>query len=297
MDAPAADGITTRSEGRANAAATVPNGPLPTNDVSPANDVPAANGNAASAEGSPTSIAANAVPPANGMVPANGAPSTLDPAVLLRSQGTTDDRPAPMPVGVARWSASLRGGVATMGGVNTTAARELDMKVGLRVGSAHQISLVVAMGPTASQVSLENTGKTVGTSSIARDSYARTHEAAVPSAAGVDQSVKSEAWIGVGYNYSLSLGGALSLEPGARIGTGASAWRIGAELPLRFRMSPTMSLECAGSLARVMPLGSASDRTRADLADSYVYYESTQPLAVTTYGVQLGMRIDFGSGR
>lgn len=279
--APVVNGKAARVEGVPNAAATVPNGVPPTNEVPAVNDVPAANG----ASGNPTSIAANVVP------------STIDPAVLLRSQSTVNDQPAPMPSGSARWSASLRGGVATMGGVDAVTARELDVKVGLRVGSSHQISLVVAMGPTASQVSLENTGKTIGTSSIARDSYARTHESVVASAAGVDQSVKSEAWIGVGYNYSLPLGGALSLEPGARIGTGASAWRIGAELPLRFRMSPTMSLECAGSLARVMPFGMASDRTRADLADSYVYYESTQPLAVTTYGVQLGMRIDFGAGR
>ncbi len=110
--------------------------------------------------------------------------------------------------------------------------------------------------------------------------------------------VASEPWAGVSYNFALPVAGDLSLAPGLAGGLGGSTLRLGLELPLRYRMSSSMSIECAASVAHVFPRAATSTETvHADKNDVAPYVSTNHSVGFTSYGVQVGISLDLGGGR
>lgn len=199
-------------------------------------------------------------------------------------------------------AASLRGGMATLANTDL-AVREMDMKLGLRLGTGHQLSLVAGTGPAmvsrnaSEQIKRPLMGATIAASSRNTGGSSTVSD---PVSASADYSSSSEPWLGLGYNYAVALGGDISLAPGVRGGMGGSAFRLGAELPIRYRISSTMSIECAASVSHILPYGSASggEAAFADRIDNPSSAATVPPatsFSFTSYGVQLGISIDIGS--
>lgn len=200
------------------------------------------------------------------------------------------------------WAASFRGGVATVNDDAGTQVRELDMKVGLQMVGGHKVSFIVGVAPAISETRRENTG--IGLSSPALSQVPPSTDELKSQRAFSEQFpefervVRSEPWFGVGYNYSLPLVKDLSIDPGVKAGASASTWRVGAELPVSYRMSKYMSIECAVAIAHVLPREASSDnRALTDTPYHFIYEETKQVASFTTYGVQLGIRLEIPAGK
>ncbi|MBS1911922.1 MAG: hypothetical protein JST22_08055 [Bacteroidetes bacterium] len=203
------------------------------------------------------------------------------------------------------WGASLRGGVTAINAMNGSSVREVDVKVGMRLGGGHSLSLVVGVAPSMTETRSANTGVALAVAAPSHmpSRYGSNNNTAGQQVDGVtgspelQQVVLTEPWLGIGYNYGLRLGDGLSLEPGIRSGMSASTFRFGAELPLRYAMSPSLSIECAASVSRVFPIQASVDNsTVLNSSNNFYYQESSVMRSFTTLGIQLGIHVDLVSG-
>ena len=201
-----------------------------------------------------------------------------------------------------RWIASFRGGIATVDDDAGTMVRELDMKVGMQMEGGHKVSFIVGMAPSINETRRENTGVAMSSPAFSQVPDATDgagNKRSDDEITSFERTVRSEPWFGVAYNYSIPVVKSISLDPGMKAGASASTWRIGAELPVSLRMSKNMSLECAVSVAHVLPRKGGDGATMAltDTPDHFIYQESKQQTSFTTYGVQLGIRLELETGR
>jgi hypothetical protein len=194
------------------------------------------------------------------------------------------------------WIASFRGGIAAVNDQERTMVRELDMKVGLEMEGGHKVSFIVGMAPTISETHRDNTGIAMTApvfSQVPTDPGIRSEDRETSaSVVEYERTVSSEPWFGVGYNYTVAVAKDVSIDPGMKAGASVSTWRVGAELPVSMRMSKNMSVECAFSVSRVLPRHGAGTMALTDTPDHFIYEESKQAASFTTYGVQLGIRLE-----
>jgi hypothetical protein len=210
--------------------------------------------------------------------------------------------PVPVVPGIRtndHWIASFRGGIAAVDDGAGTMVRELDMKVGMQMDGGHKVSFIVGIAPAINEMRRQNTGIAMSSPTFSQipdvtdgAGNSRNQEDEV---VAYERIVRSEPWFGVGYNYSMAIVKNVSIDPGMKAGASASTWRIGAELPVSFRMSRNMSLECALSVAHVLPRnvgGDGGSLAVTNTPDHFIYEESKHQSSFTTYGVQLGIRLE-----
>jgi len=174
--------------------------------------------------------------------------------------------------------------------------QETAINVAIAFNNNHSISVVGGYSPglrkvddalamasefqsTSTTSSTDNT-ESVNTGGLQRDSKAATQRAAE----------SSEPWIGVGYNYSMALYRDIAVAPGVVAGAAATSWRVGAELPVRYCLARTVSLELVAAASYVRPYpeqGGGFDFT--DDANRYHYYGTPDQAAFTAVGVRLGV--------
>ncbi|HVZ40682.1 MAG TPA: hypothetical protein VHI13_15485 [Candidatus Kapabacteria bacterium] len=231
-----------------------------------------------------------------------GTSATPSPA-MPHAFGLSEPAAASVSSGGPVWGASLRGGVTAINAVSGSSVREVDVKVGMRLGGGHSLSLVVGVAPSMTETKSANTGVALAVPAPSRMPSRYNNSASGQQADEVTGSLESqqivltEPWLGIGYNYGLRLGDGLSLEPGIRSGMSASTFRFGAELPLRYAMSPSLSIECAASVSRVFPLqASVNNSTVLNNSNHFYYQESSVMRSFTTLGIQLGIHVDLVSG-
>lgn len=201
--------------------------------------------------------------------------------------------------GGQQWMASIRGGVASVGSSDQR-AQELNMRIAMQVDGGHQIALLVGSGPAVAETRHENTG--IGMSIPAPPGdlpSGRVMPRDVPlPLPEYELSLRSEAWFGLGYNYSIDVTDNFSIEPGIRAGVGSTTWRMGLELPLRYRMNERMSMECALSATRVQPRDATPDRfTQLNESDHFIYEGSMLQPSFNSIALQVGVRVDLAGNR
>lgn len=201
-----------------------------------------------------------------------------------------------------QWMASIRGGVASVGS-SKERAQELNMRIAMQVDGGHQIALLVGSGPAVAETRHENTGIGMSVPAPPPPPGGRPIGRVMPREdvlplPNYEFTLRSEAWFGLGYNYSIAMTDDLSLEPGLRAGVGSTTWRMGVELPLRYRMNESMSMECALSATRVQPRDGTPDRfTQLNESDHFIYEGSMLQPSFNSVAFQLGVRVDLAGNK
>ncbi|MDB5033448.1 MAG: hypothetical protein JWQ98_689 [Chlorobi bacterium] len=213
-----------------------------------------------------------------------------------------------------RLAATVRPGLAMIDRRERAIAEEMNVQIGMELGGGHQLSLIVGTSPAITETRRENTGEPLSSPALALNpdqptptpGPASTPRHFVGMSAGrsnvelpveYELRLRNEPWVGVGYNYSVSPARRLTVGIGVNAGTSSSAWRFGGELPVRYRVMSSLSIEGAVSIAQVTPHVVSLERTyQTDSPDHFVYRTSVEHPAFTSYGVQLGIRLDLNGG-
>ncbi|MEO5928454.1 MAG: hypothetical protein ABIR47_00855 [Candidatus Kapaibacterium sp.] len=209
-----------------------------------------------------------------------------------------------------RLAATVRPGLAMIDRRERAIAEEMNVQIGMELGGGHQLSLIVGTSAAITETRRENTGEPLSSSAIALNPDQPTPTPAPGHFMGASTNrsnaelpveyelrLRNEPWVGVGYNYSVSPAKRLTVGVGVNAGTSSSAWRLGGELPVRYRVMKSVSIEGAVSIAQVTPHVVSLERTyQTDSPDHFVYRTSVEHPAFTSYGVQLGIRLDLNGG-
>lgn len=191
-----------------------------------------------------------------------------------------------------RWSAAVRGGIAALG-TSGESAREMSVGVGMELKGGHRMALLVGSGPTLTETRYRNTGIAI---SAPTPSQVPTSNRITTQRQGVQEYEKitrSETWLGVGYSYSVPLVAGLTLDPGLSAGIGSTSWRVGVELPVRYRLGGRVSMECALSANRTVARDQTADELgQVNVRNNYIYTSTIGQATFNSFGVQLGVRVD-----
>ncbi len=187
-------------------------------------------------------------------------------------------------------SASLRGGLASIQGTGSN-VRDLSVRVGMEINGGHQIAFLAGSSPTLAEIRQQNTGMAAPVPS--RSHTNRRFSSQEHQLPEYQQAAGNEPWLGVGYNYSVSVLKGLSVDPGVRAGLGTTSWRLGLEVPIRYHLGGNVSMECALSATRVVARSSVAEETTMENAASHFLYTSLREQAsFNSFGIQFGVRVD-----
>ncbi len=192
----------------------------------------------------------------------------------------------------ARWSAGVRGGIAAIG-TSGESAREMSVGVGMELKGGHRMALLVGSSPTLTETRYRNTGIAISAptpSQVPSSNRPATQRQGVQE---YEKIARSETWLGLGYSYSVPLVAGLTLDPGLSAGIGNTSWRVGVELPVRYRLGSRVSMECALSANRTVARdGSADELGQVNVRNNYIYTSTLGQATFNSFGVQFGVRVD-----
>jgi hypothetical protein len=193
-------------------------------------------------------------------------------------------------------AASFRPRVAYIGRGDGAFAGEMDIRLDARLGEAHSVSLI--LGSSASVVETRHRSTGIFVSRAVKvnpdGSPDRVAASKLVAVKPYQMEVQQEVWAGLGYNYSVALP-VKNMHTGAglTLGTSASSWRVGLEVPVSLRVSKGMTVELAGSATHIVPRDrSISEFTVDNSSDGILYQGERERSAFTSYGVELGVRLD-----
>jgi hypothetical protein len=189
------------------------------------------------------------------------------------------------------FAASVRMGQSLIDRELNIASDEISLRLDAQLGRGHQVSLIVGHSPAIKEMRAENTQAVVAgilSAPDPNDPFPWQHP--IPS---YSVQVQNEVWVGLGYNYAVPISGSVQAEPGAKVGAGATSWRVGVELPVRLRVTRSFSVEIVPSVSHVIPRDrSSSEYAIDDAPDRYIYDARAGRPTFTSYGVELGLRVD-----
>lgn len=192
----------------------------------------------------------------------------------------------------ARWSAAVRGGIAAIG-TSGESAREMSVGVGMELQGGHRMALLVGSGPTLTETRYRNTGIAISAPTPSQVPSANRPAPQRQGGQEYEKIARSETWLGLGYSYSVPLVAGLTLDPGISAGIGNTSWRVGVELPVRYRLGSRVSMECALSANRTVARdGDADELGQVNVRNNYIYTSTLGQATFNSFGVQFGVRVD-----
>ena len=201
-------------------------------------------------------------------------------------------------------SISASSGVAyLLKGAGST-RQETAIKVTLAFNSGHAVSVVGGYSPRlrgvddalAAKSELQPTSTNSSTDFNESGNTGRLQRSD-KSTVAAELPERAEPWLGVGYNYAVALHRDIQVAPGIVAGAGATSWRVGAELPVRYRLVKEVSVELVAAANYVRPY--PEQRGGFDFTDDanhYHYYSTPSQAAFTAIGVRLGVAVALPTG-
>ncbi len=183
-------------------------------------------------------------------------------------------------------------GIALLNEGNT--ANEFAVRIDVEVAEHHRFFAFAGSSPVITQFS---PGPSMSSAAVQSGSSNAQPRQNLPSGAGESLAIASEAWAGVGYEYTYARTGPLEFALGGSAGAGSRTWRAGIEAPVSFRITPSVSVECVPSITRVIPHDQSRVLRTRQGDYRTMYLEWAEHPAFTTAGVQLGVSVSFGENR
>ncbi len=216
------------------------------------------------------------------------------------------------------FAASLRPGVSYIGKGGGMMAQEMSLRFDASLGRHHQLSLIAGRAPTVSETRTDRTrlpDEPQALSSMMRSADSKntnfedptpapaTENASTPAPAPATPAttsstalaLRNEVWVGLGYTYTFAPVEGMNIGAGAKAGGSPTSWRVGVELPIRYRITPAVSVEAVPSASFVAPYDGSSSAYAADASgDGFSYKGEQQRLSFTSVGLEVGLRVEFG---
>jgi hypothetical protein len=190
--------------------------------------------------------------------------------------------------GVMLSAAFLPAGMAYVG--NGQSANELTVRVDATIAGRHNFSVIGGRSPVVTERTAVPVFSSIVSSNSDESSSPRSKQSKQS-----DLTLGNELWVGAGYTYTVAKSNGVEVGLGVTGAVGERSWRVGGELPIRYRVTESISLRCVPSLTRVIPRDETSKMLLLDDAESgALYLGNESPTAFTSVGVQMGFSIDFG---
>jgi len=200
-------------------------------------------------------------------------------------------------LGATPFAVSAASGIAYIGrGSAADIANELDLKLSASLGGGHELGIVVGRAPSIEEVHrnrIDTRSRVSSSQSGGPRAVADVAESRTIMLPDYEIDLRNELWMGVAYNYDLQLNDQVRVAPGMEIGGGPAFWRIGIELPTRYRITRSMTVEFVASATRTIPQDSSpKDFANNGIGSAFVYFGQTTATEFTSLGMQLGLRVD-----